>query len=197
MLKTAFISNIFTLGLILPLKAQAESWTVDTAHSQVGFEVDHMMITTVKGNFGDFSGTLETNTKGKLIAMDGKVSIASVDTNDQKRDGHLQSADFFDAETFPSMTFSSTKIKGSSEKGYTVQGDLTIRGVRKPVTLQLEPFKGPVVDGWGNTKVGTVATTTINRQDFGISWNSTLDAGGVVVGDEVDITIDLQLIQAK
>jgi polyisoprenoid-binding protein YceI len=192
-----FRSFIFSMGLFSPLHALAESWSVDPSHSSVGFEVDHMMISTVRGNFGNFTGTFETTAKGKLTSMVGAVNIGSVDTNDPKRDGHLQAPDFFDMENFPTMNFLSTKISGNHQKGYIVTGDLTIRGITKSTKLTLAPIKGPITDGWGNTKVGTVATTTINRQDFGVSWNSTLDAGGLVVGDDVLITLDLQLVQAK
>lgn len=189
-------STIITVGLFLPQLASAETWNVDSSHSQVGFEVDHMMISTVKGNFGSFSGEFNTNSKGKLASMSGEVSIISVETNDDKRDAHLQSPDFFNADSFPKITFKSSKVKGSHEKGYTVDGELTIRDVTKSVTLKLSPVKGPVVDGWGNTKIGTIATTTIDRQDFGVSWSSTLDSGGLVVSDDVRITLDLQLVKS-
>ena len=177
--------------------ANAETWNVDSSHSEVGFEVTHMMISTVEGSFGEFSGNIEVNKKGKLTALNGDVGVISVDTNDAKRDGHLQSDDFFNAVSFPKMTFVSKKVKGSHEKGYSVEGDLTIRDITKTVTLELTPFKGPVVDGWGNTRVGSVATAEINRQDFGVSWSSTLDSGGLVVSDEVQLDIKLEFVQAK
>mgnify|MGYP001131860402 FL=1 len=177
--------------------ASAETWNVDSSHSEVGFEVTHMMISTVEGSFGEFSGTIEVNKKGKVTALNGEVGIISVDTNDTKRDGHLQSDDFFNAVSFPKMTFVSKKVKGSHDKGYSVEGDLTIRDITKTVTLELTPFKGPVVDGWGNTRVGSVATAEINRQDFGVSWSASLDAGGLVVSDEVQLDIKLEFIQAK
>ena len=177
--------------------ANAETWNVDSSHSEVGFEVTHMMISTVEGSFGEFSGTIEVNKKGKVTALNGEVGITSVDTNDAKRDGHLQSDDFFNAVSFPKMTFVSKKVKGSHDKGYSVEGDLTIRDITKTVTLELTPFKGPVVDGWGNTRVGSVATAEINRQDFGVSWSASLDAGGLVVSDEVQLDIKLEFIQAK
>lgn len=189
-------STIIAVGLFLPQLASAETWNVDSSHSEVSFEVDHMMISTVKGTFGSFSGEFNTNSKGTLTSMSGDVSIISVETHDDKRDAHLQSADFFDAASFPKITFKSSKVKGSHEKGYTVDGDLTIRGVTKSVTLKLSPIKGPVVDGWGRTKIGTTATTTIDRQEFGVSWNSTLDAGGLVVSDDVRITLNLELAKS-
>jgi polyisoprenoid-binding protein YceI len=189
-------STIIAVGLFLPQLASAETWNVDSSHSQVSFEVDHMMISTVKGDFGSFSGELNTDSKGKLTSMSGEVSIISVDTDNKKRDTHLQGDDFFNAELFPNITFKSSKMKGSHEKGYTVDGELTIRDVTKSVTLKLSPIKGPVVDGWGNTKIGTTATTTIDRQEFGVSWNSTLDAGGLVVSDDVRITLNLELAKS-
>lgn len=192
-LRTALV----TLGLTLALPAAADTWTIDPAHSQVGFEVDHMMISTVRGDFGAFSGTAETDAKGALTALSGEVAIGSVDTDDAKRDGHLQSPDFFDAATHPKMTFTSTKVTAQATGGYIIVGDLTIRGITQTVPLTLSPVKGPVTDGWGNTKVGTTATATINRQDFGVTWNKSLDAGGMVVGDDVRITLDLQLTQVK
>jgi len=184
------------LATIFCRSAHAETWNVDPSHSEVGFEVTHMMISTVEGSFGEFSGAIDVN-KGKLTALNGEVNISSVDTNDAKRDAHLQADDFFDAASFPKMTFSSKKIKGSHEKGYSVEGDLTIRDVTKTITLDLTPFKGPITDGWGNTRVASVATTTINRQDFGVSWSAALDSGGLVVSDEVQIEIKLEFIQAK
>ena len=177
--------------------AHAETWNIDSSHSDVGFEVTHMMISTVQGNFGEFSGNIEVDKKGKLTSLSGDVSISSVDTNDAKRDAHLQQDDFFAAASFPKMTFTSTKVKGSHEKGYTVTGDLTIRDVTKSVTLDLTPFKGPITDGWGNTRVATVATTEINRQEFGVTWSASLDSGGLVVSDEVAIEIKMEFVQAK
>ncbi len=177
--------------------AQAETWNIDSSHSEVGFEVTHMMISTVEGNFGEFSGNIEVNKKGKLTSLSGDVSIASVDTNDAKRDAHLQQDDFFAVASFPKMTFNSTKVKGSHDKGYSVTGDLTIRDVTKSVTLDLAPFKGPITDGWGNTRVATVATTEINRQEFGVTWSASLDSGGLVVSDEVAIEIKMEFIQPK
>ena len=196
-MKHLLFSTALLLSSLVVHPAHAETWNVDSSHSEVGFEVTHMMISTVEGSFGEFSGNIDVNNKGKLTALNGEVSIASVDTNDEKRDAHLQADDFFNAASFPKMTFASKKIKGSHEKGYSVEGDLTIRDVTKTVTLDLTPFKGPITDGWGNTRVASVATTEINRQDFGVSWSAALDAGGLVVSDEVQIEIKLEFIQAK
>ena len=192
-----FRSSFVGLLIFSSLQASAETWVIDSSHSRVGFEVEHMMITTVKGQFGEFSGVFETNSKNELISLSGEVSVVSVDTNDTKRDGHLQTPDFFKAEAFPVMKFSGSKVKGSHAKGYTVEGNLTIRDVTKSVTLSLSPISGPIVDGWGNTKIGTTGSTTINRKDFGVNWNNTLDEGGLVVGEEVRIILDLQLVKKK
>jgi len=191
--------HLLSLALLLGAtqNVNAETWNIDSSHSDVGFEVTHMMISTFQGNFGEFSGNIEVDKKGKLTSLAGDVSISSVDTNDAKRDAHLQQDDFFAAASFPKMTFTSTKIKGSHEKGYTVTGDLTIRDVTKSVTLELTPFKGPITDGWGNTRVATVATTEINRQEFGVTWSASLDSGGLVVSDEVAIEIKMEFVQAK
>jgi len=191
-----YTSALF-LSTLTPSLANAETWNVDSSHSEVGFEVTHMMISTLEGSFGAFSGSIDVTKKGKLNALNGEVSIASVDTNDAKRDAHLQADDFFSAASFPKMTFASKKVKGSHDKGYTVEGELTIRDVTKTVTLDLAPFKGPITDGWGNTRIASVATTEINRQEFGVNWSSSLDAGGLVVSDEVQIEIKLEFIQAK
>lgn len=196
-MKQLLYTSGFFLSTLASSPAIAATWNVDPSHSEVGFEVTHMMISTVEGSFGDFSGSIDVTKKGKLTAFNGEVSIATVDTNDAKRDAHLQADDFFSADLFPKMSFTSKKIKGSHDAGYTVEGELTIRDVTKTVTLDLAPFKGPITDGWGNTRVASVATTEINRQEFGVIWSSSLDSGGLVVSDEVQIEIKLQFIQVK
>ena len=187
----------FLFWNITSTQAIAETWNVDSSHSQVGFEVDHMMISTVQGRFGNFTGSMNTNNKGGLTSLSGEVQISSVNTENDKRDAHLKGDDFFLMSKFPTMKFTSKKVKGSHKKGYSVTGDLTIRDVTKKVTLRLSPFKDPVVDGWGNTRVASTATTTINRQDFGVSWSQNLDSGGLVVSDDVRIEIKLEWIQNK
>ena len=188
---TALIS-----GLCLSTTAAADTWSIDNSHSSVGFSVTHMLISTVEGSFSGFEGTAETNPEGQLTGLQGKVSVVSVDTDSEKRDAHLTQPDFFDAAKFPEMTFQSTSVKADG-KGYAVTGNLTIRDVTKPVTLAFTELKGPVSDPWGNVKVGTTATGRINRQDFGVSWSKSLDTGGAVVSDEVDIELRLELKKAK
>ena len=194
-MRSLLLSAALLAGLSVSTSASADRWTVDPAHSEVGFEVTHMLISTVKGSFSGFEGTAETDAKGALTSLQGAVKVPSVDTANEKRDGHLVSPDFFDAATYPEMRFASTQVKADG-KGYRVTGDLTIRGVTKPVTFQVSGLKGPVTDPWGNVKAGTTATATINRQDFGVSWSQTLYAGGAVVSDEVEIELALQLVKS-
>ena len=181
-------------GLVFSSTAAADTWTVDASHSQVGFSVTHMLISTVKGSFSGFEGTVETDADGKLRSLSGTVTVGTVDTANEKRDGHLQSAEFFDVASHPDMKFTSTKVEPSGS-GYAMTGDLTIRGVTKPVTFEVGAIKGPVADPWGNVKAGTTATASINRQDFGVSWSKTLDTGGAVVSDEVAIELQLELVK--
>ena len=183
-------SAALALALAFPAPALASAWDIDTSHSWAGFTVRHMMVANVKGEFGKVTGTLDLDekdvTKSKVTAT---IDAATIDTRDAKRDAHLRSADFFDVEKHPGITFSSTKVervKGAKDK-LKVTGDLTMRGVTKPVVLDVE-FPSTVVAN----KRGATATTRINRHDFGVSWNKSLDAGGVVVGDEVAITLEIE-----
>lgn len=173
----------------------ADIWVVDSVHTNVDFAVRHMMINNVKGNFGKFEGTLQYDPKNiEKTTVEGKIDTASINTENAKRDEHLRSPDFFDVAAHPTMTFKSTKVVKDGKKGYAIVGKLTIRGVTKEVKLPVE-FSGPVKDPWGNERIGFSASTTLNRQDFGISWNQTLDRGGVVVGDEVKVSIEGEAIK--
>ena len=182
--------------LLTPGTALADTWEIDKSHSEVSFSVTHMMVSTVTGSFGTFTGSLETSADGKPTAITGEVAIVSIDTRNEKRDGHLQKDDFFSAEKFPKATFASTAIVADGE-GYSVTGNLTIRDITKEVVLKLDAIRGPVNDPWGNTRIGTVGTTTINRQDFGVSWSKLMDNGGVVVSDEVELALRIELKKAK
>jgi polyisoprenoid-binding protein YceI len=188
------IGLIVAVALMVPLYAQAATYTLDPAHTSVGFKVKHLMITNVKGVFEKFQGTMILDekdiTKSKISAT---IEVASINTNIAKRDDHLRSADFFDAAKYPVMTFESTKIEKVAADKLKVTGNLTIRGVTKPVVLAVEGLNQEVKSMQGGFKRGASATGTINRQDFGVSWNKRLDAGGVVVADEVHIIIDAQL----
>ena len=169
---------------------KAGTWELDPSHSEVTFSVRHMMISKVRGVFGLKSATIEAPANPLEAKVTASADAASVDTKDEGRDNHLRSADFFDAEQFPTLDFVSTGVR--YEKGdFLVDGDLTIRGITKPVTFTVE-FGGFGTDPWGNYKAGATATTVINREDFGLTWNAALETGGVLVGKDVTITLDLQ-----
>ena len=172
---------------------QSGTYNVDASHSNVEFAVRHMMITTVKGRFGDVKGTVEIPEKGEPT-IDVTIGTASVDTRSEQRDGHLRSGDFFDVEKYPEMRFVSRKAQREDD-GWKVTGDLTIKGVTKSVVLSVIE-EGAGVDPWGNQKVAFSATTKFNRTDFGLNWNAALEAGGVLVSEEVKVAIDAQLVKA-
>lgn len=185
------------LFLSTALMADAATWKADAVHSSVGFDVKHLVISKVHGNFRDFDATVEFDGKDlEKGSVNMTVQVTSVDTDNKDRDDHLRSGDFFDVAEYPAMTFKSTKVHDIVGNKFKLTGDLTIRGVTKQVTFDSE-FNGVVNDPWGNTKAGFSATTTINRQDFKVSWNKSLDAGGVVVSDDVTIDIELELGQQK
>ncbi len=172
------------------------TWNIDPAHSSAEFKVKHMMISNVRGKFGGITGVLNrVDADHTESSLEVSIDVSTVNTQDEKRDGHLKSPDFFDAEKFPAMTFKSTHIEKKGD-GFAVTGDLTIHGVTKPVVLNVEEVSEPAKDPWGNTRIGLTATAKINRKDFGLSWNSTLEAGGVLVGEDVSITLDVELIKA-
>ena len=168
------------------------TWQIDAGHSLVEFAVKHMMFTTTKGRFGEFSGTIvydEANVANSTVAVE--IVAASIDTRDEKRDGHLRSADFFDSETFPTIGFSSTRVESTGGDGFKVYGDLTIRGVTRPSVLDAE-LTGQGRNPWGQDVIGFSATTKFKRSDFGLEWNAALETGGVLVGDEVKIVIEIE-----
>ena len=169
-------------------------WTLDPSHSQLEFGVRHMMISTVKGSFNDVTGTVEYE-EGKLgdATLEVEIPVASIDTRNADRDGHLKSADFFNVESFPTITFRSRAVSGTPES-FQVTGDLTIRGETREVTLDAELLGGGQ-DPWGNQRLAFRAETAVNRKDFGLTWNQTLEAGGVLVGDEVRITLEVQAVE--
>ena len=173
-------------------QVQPGTYTIDAIHSNVEFAVRHMMISTVKGRFGDVRGTLEIPENGQPT-VDVIIQTTSIDTRAEQRDGHLKSADFFDVEAFPEMRFKSTKVARTGD-GYSLTGDLTIKGVTRPVTLSVTE-EGAGVDPWGNQKAAFAATGRINRGDFGLNWNAALETGGVLVSDEVKLLVDAQLVK--
>ena len=170
-------------------------WSIDTAHSEIGFKVKHMMFTNVSGNFEKFDASIETEGDDFTTAkFDFSGDTDSITTGNADRDNHLRSADFFDAGQFPKLSFKSTSFSKIDEGDYTLTGDLTLHGVTKTVKLDVE-FGGLAKDPWGNTKTGLSATGKINRKDWGLNWNSALETGGVLVGEEVKLNIELQFIQ--
>lgn len=169
---------------------KAGTWVLDPAHSEVTFSVRHMMISKVRGTFGVKSATIVAPENPLEASVTASVDVASVDTKDEGRDAHLRSADFFDAEQFPTLDFVSTGVRAEGGD-FLVDGDLTIHGITKPVTFEVE-FGGFGTDPWGNYKAGATAKTVINREDFGLVWNAALETGGVLVGKDVTITLDLQ-----
>ncbi|AOX45006.1 MULTISPECIES: YceI family protein [unclassified Microbacterium] len=167
------------------------TWVLDPSHSEVTFSVRHMMISKVRGTFGVKSATIVAPENPLEATVEASVDVTSVDTKDEGRDQHLRSAEFFDIETYPTMDFRSTGVR--VEKGdFLVDGDLTIRGITKPATFSLD-FGGFGTDPWGNYKAGATAKTVINREDFDLTWNAALETGGVLVGKDVTIELDLQL----
>jgi polyisoprenoid-binding protein YceI len=168
----------------------AGTWAIDTAHSTIGFTVRHMMVSKVRGTFKDFTADLVTGENPLDSTVSATVQMASIDTGDDGRDEHLRTNDFFDAENHPTMTFRSTRLEGTGSE-YQLHGDLTIRGVTRPVAFDLE-LGGVAKDPWGNTRTGFTATGSINRKDFGVNFNAPLETGGVIVGDKVTIELDIE-----
>lgn len=168
------------------------TWNIDTLHSNVDFIVRHMMVTNVRGTFNDVSGTIEFDPENPAAtAVDVSISVASVNTGAADRDNHLRSADFFDVENFPAMTFKSTNVEITGDTTATMTGDLTIRDVTRPVTLQVE-YLGTGKSPFGDVRAGFEATGKINREDFGLTWNQALETGGVLVGQDVKLQLAVQ-----
>ena len=163
------------------------TWTIDPTHSEVGFVARHLMVTKVRGSFADVAGTVEVADELAQSVANVTIQTASVTTGTADRDGHLRSADFFDVENFPEMTFRSTSFDGDP-----LAGDLTIKGITKPVTLDVE-FNGVATDPWGNEKAAFEAAGELNRTDWGLTWNANLEKGGVLVSEKIKLVIDVQL----
>lgn len=175
--------------------ADSTVWQIDPAHTTAEFSVRHMMISNVKGRFGTLEGTVTGDLEDPTQAqVDVKIEVASVDTRNEQRDQHLRSADFFDAENHPYITFKSRRIERTGQDRFNVVGDLTIRGVTREVVLDAT-FEGQARSPWGQQVAGFSATTRLNRKDYGLTWNAALETGGVLVGDEVKIDIHVELIR--
>ena len=175
--------------------SQIARWVVDASHTTVGFSVRHMMITNVRGEFGKVTGeVLFDPSRPEASKVSATVDVASINTREEKRDAHLRSADFFDVESHPQMSFESRSVRRSGD-GYEVVGDLTIRGTTREVKLQVEDVTAEHTDPWGQRRIGASAKAKIRRSEFGMTWNAALEAGGMLVGDEVTILLDVSLVK--
>jgi polyisoprenoid-binding protein YceI len=177
-------------GVELPA---AGTWAIDVSHSSVNFKVKHLGLAKTRGRFTEFEGTVQIGEDPKDTTVEVTISAASVDTHDAKRDEHLRGTDFFDVETHPKLAFRSTKVDGRDDE-WTLEGELTVAGVTRPVVLDVT-YEGVAGDPWGGTRAGFTATAQINREDFGLSWNAALEAGGFLVGKTVTIDLDVELIR--
>ena len=174
------------------------TWNIDPAHAVAEFKVKHMMISNVKGQFHKLTGSLtldESNLANSHV--EAVIDAASIETRDAQRNGHLKSADFLDVEKFPTLSFKSTRVSVVGDGDLAVEGDLTIHGVTRKVTFSVEGPTPPTKDPWGNTRIGLSTTTKINRKDFGLTWNAALETGGILVGEEVTITLDVEFLKAQ
>jgi polyisoprenoid-binding protein YceI len=186
-----------TATATLNLSRATTPWQIDPSHSDVQFAVRHLMISTVKGRFAEVSGTVAFDPENPIdIQVDVTIPVASLQSHNEQRDAHLKSPDFFDAENHPTLTFRGRRIEGDVSERFKLIGDLTIRGITKEVALQVST-EGAGEDPWGNERMGFHATTQINRFDFGLQWNAALETGGVVVGSDVKITIDVEVMRPK
>jgi polyisoprenoid-binding protein YceI len=173
------------------------TWNIDPVHSTAQFKIKHMMISNVKGEFTTVTGKLELNGSDiNKSRVEASIDAGSINTREAQRDAHLKSADFLDVEKFPALTFKSTRISKMSVDEIAVEGDLSIHGVTRKVVFDVEGPSAPIKDPWGNTRIGISAKTTIKRKDFGLTWNTALETGGIVVGEEVHITLDVEFVKA-
>ncbi len=192
-----FASLILATAALLPSLALADTYDIDSAHSAAQFSVKHLMVTTVRGELGKVSGTVNYDPKAPdKSSVDVTIDVNGINTREEKRDAHLKSPDFFDVAKYPTATFKSKKVTAAGKNKFKVVGDLTLHGVTKEVPLEVE-VSDPIKDPWGNTKLGATATGTVNRQDFGVKWNKVIDGGGTVVSDNVAITIDVEMAKKK
>lgn len=193
-MKTLWKSVVAAAVLAAPSIALAADWEIDAAHSNAGFSVRHMMVTNVKGSFTKVSGTIKVDEKDiTKSTVEAVIDSSTIDTNQAQRDGHLKSPDFFDVAKYPNITFKSTKVEKAGEGKLKVTGDLTMHGVTKPVVLDVDGPSKEIKGMDGAMRSGASAVTKISRKDFGLNWNKALEAGGVAVGDEVTVALDLEL----
>lgn len=176
-------------------QTSTSTWAIDSVHSIAEFAAKHMMVSTVKGRFRTLEGTIHIDEANPInSSVTASIETASIDTGDERRDGHLRSDDFFNAERFPKITFQSTKVEKVDEEHWKITGDLTIRDVTKPVVLDTE-FEGQIKDAYGKQRAAFSAETTINRKEFGLNWNGVLEAGGVVVGDRIRVMLNIAAVR--
>jgi polyisoprenoid-binding protein YceI len=196
--RSAHVISSLALALVVAVApAAADVWQIDPAHSSAQFSVTHLMISTVRGEFGKMSGTIEYDGKdASSIQVDATIDATSINTHDEKRDGHLKSPDFFDVAKYPTLTFKSKKVVPGTGGAFQLVGDLTMHGVTKEVTLDATAPSKVIKGMRGESRVAASATTKINRQDFGVKWNAPLEGGGVVVSDNVAITIEIEAMTA-
>jgi polyisoprenoid-binding protein YceI len=180
-----------------PTTTAATTWNIDPAHSSAEFKVKHMMISNVKGHFGKVTGTLTLDESDLTTSrVEALIEAGSLETRDAQRDAHLKSADFFHVEKFPTLTFKSTRVSLVRPGELAIEGDLTIRDATRKVVFEVEGPTPPAKDPWGNTRIAVSATTKISRKEFGLTWNAALEGGGILVGDDVTITLDVQFVKA-
>jgi len=189
---------VLVVVIAAPIAASADTWQIDPGHSTVGFTVRHMTISSVRGQFDKFTGTITSKGSDPAsVSIDVTIDTASIDTRSSDRDADLKSANFLDVAKYPTMTFKSKKIEAAGTGKWKVVGDLTLHGVTREVTLAVEGPTAPIKDPWGNTRAGASATTKISRKAFGLTWNKMIEAGGAVVGDEVSVSIDVEAVKKK
>jgi polyisoprenoid-binding protein YceI len=192
------VSNPSSSTKTNPATGTETAWDIDPVHSVAHFKVRHLMVSNVRGTLGAISGTVTLDEKDLTRSrVEVKIDASGIDTRDAKRDEHLRSGDFLDVAKYPQLTFVSRQVRKEADGSLKVVGDLTIRATTKPVTLEVESLEAAVNDPWGNTKRGATARATINRKDFGLEWNVALETGGVLVGDQVTIEIEVELARRK
>jgi len=192
------VCNLAATLAVFAVSSFAAQWNIDPAHSSASFAVRHMMVSTVHGSFSGLKGTVDYD-PGDLAAAKANLTIdaTTVDTRNENRDKDLKSPNFFDVEKYPTITFVSKRVVPGSGGKFQLVGDMTIHGVTKEVTFNVEGPASPIKDGRGNSHSGATATTNVNRKDFGLTWNKALDGGGVMVGDDVAVTVEVELVQMK
>lgn len=196
MIRTAAFALALSLSLVGTAQAKPETWKVDKSHTEVSFKVKHLVISKVRGEFKDFTGTVVLDDANpKANKMIGEIQVASIDTGNQQRDDHLKSPDFFLVEKHPTIKFESTNFKKMGEGKWEVFGKLTMRGVTKPIVLQMEGPSREVMDPWGNAHRAFSMTGKINRKDWGLAWDKTVEGTGAVVGDEIELEIEVELFE--